>query len=209
MVAEQLKARGIKDARVLEAMGEIPRERFVDAAQEPQAYEDRPLPIGHGQTISQPYIVALMSELARLGPTDRVLEVGAGCGYATAVLARLARSVYSLEIIEDLADRARRNLRALGILNAEVASGDGGTGWSEHAPFDAIVVWAGAPRVPVLLLAQLADGGRLVAPVGERETQRLTVVTRRGDEFQVDAGTAVRFVDMTGRYGWGGWRPEA
>jgi protein-L-isoaspartate(D-aspartate) O-methyltransferase len=212
MVREQIEARGIVDGRVLAAMRKVPRERFVDVASEDKAYEDRPLPIGHGQTISQPYIVARMAALAELVGTERVLEIGAGCGYATAVLAELAAEVYAIEIIPELADKARRRLVELGYTRAVVECFDGTHGWLEHAPYDAILVAAGAPRVPVMLLAQLAPGGRLVIPVGPRDNQRLVVVTRdaRGaDEFDSAYDIPVRFVDLTGRYGWGGSGPPA
>lgn len=207
MVTEQLVARGIRDPRVLAAMRAVPREHFIDGALALRAYEDRPLPIGHGQTISQPYVVARMAELAGLRGGERVLEIGAGCGYASAVLARLVAQVYAVEIIPDLASLAQRKLAQLGVKNVQIECFDGGVGWPEHAPYDAVLVAAGAPRVPALLLHQLADGGRLVIPVGEREDQRLVVVTRRGDELETTRDTPVRFVDLIGRYGWGGSGP--
>ena len=216
MVREQIAGRGITDTRVLAAMRKVPREQFVDLATRERAYEDRPLPIGHGQTISQPYIVARMAALARLRGTERVLEVGGGCGYATAVYADLAREVWAIEIIPSLAAFAARKLEELGYRNAHVECFDGTHGWPEHAPYDAILVAAGAPRVPVMLLAQLAPGGRLVIPVGPRDSQRLVVVTRRvgdipetGDEFDSTYDIPVRFVDLTGRYGWGGQGPPS
>ena len=207
MVVEQIANRGVKDPRVLEAMRRVPRELFVDAGLRERAYDDRPLPIGHGQTISQPYIVARMCELLELAGHEKVLEIGAGCGYQTAVLGELARWVYGVEIVPDLADRAERNLSAAGVKNAVIDCFDGTTGWPEHAPYDGIVVAAGAPRIPVLLLAQLADGGRLVIPVGPREDQVLQVIRRRGDEFETHREAPVRFVDLVGRYGWGGSGP--
>jgi protein-L-isoaspartate(D-aspartate) O-methyltransferase len=207
MVAEQLRNRGVHDERVLAAMRAVPREEFVPAAQREKAYDDSPLPIGHGQTISQPYIVARMAELAEVKPTDRVLEIGAGGGYATAVLAQLAAEVWAVEIVPDLAERARATLARLNVGNARVECFDGTFGWREHAPYDAISVAAGAPRVPVLMLEQLAEGGRLVIPVGPRDNQRLVVVTRRGDDFETRHDIPVRFVDLTGRYGWGGGAP--
>jgi protein-L-isoaspartate(D-aspartate) O-methyltransferase len=207
MVADQLSGRGITDARVLGALRELPREEFLPPDQRIYAYEDRPLPIGWGQTISQPYIVARMLELVRLAERDRVLEVGSGCGYALGAMARLARQAFGVEIVPELAERAQKNLAALAITNATVECRDGTLGWPEHEPYDAIVVSAGAPRVPALLLAQLADGGRLVIPVGERDQQKLIVVERRGAEFVTEAATPVRFVDLTGRYGWGGAGP--
>lgn len=209
MVREQIAGRGISDPRVLAAMRKVPRERFVDAGTQDKAYEDRPLPIGHGQTISQPYIVARMAMLARLGGSERVLEVGAGCGYATAIYADLASEVWAIEIIPSLASFAARKLDELGYMNAHVECFDGTHGWPEHAPYDAILVAAGAPRVPVLLLSHLAPGGRLVIPVGPRDSQRLVVVTRKGEEFDSHYDIPVRFVDLTGRYGWGGQGPAS
>ena len=210
MVREQIAGRGITDTRVLDAMRRVPRDRFVDPASAERAYEDRPLPIGHGQTISQPYIVARMAMLAALKGGERVLEVGAGRGYQTAVLAELAAEVFAIEIIPELAAAAARTLAELGVTNARVERFDGSHGWPEHAPYDAILVAAGAPRVPVLLLAQLAADGRLVIPVGPRDGQRLVVVTRRAgrdDDFDTTYDIPVRFVDLTGRYGWGGQGP--
>lgn len=208
MVREQIAGRGITDSRVLAAIGKVPRERFVDAAVRDRAYEDRPLPIGFGQTISQPYIVARMALLGELGSDARVLEIGAGCGYATAVYAELAAEVWAIEILPQLAAGAGQRLAELGYKDAHVDCFDGTHGWPEHAPYDAILVAAGAPRVPALLLAQLAPGGRLVIPVGPRENQRLVVVRRRlgdqGDEYDTTYDIPVRFVDLTGRYGWGG-----
>ncbi len=207
MVREQIAARGITDPRVLAAMRKVPRENFVEAGSEDKAYEDRPLPIGHGQTISQPYIVARMAALAELGGGERVLEIGAGGGYATAILAELAHEVYAIEIIPALAEKAKRRVAELGYTRAHVECFDGTHGWPEHAPYDAILVAAGAPRVPVLLLAQLAPGGRLVIPVGPRDNQRLVVVKRDArdpDEYDTTYDIPVRFVDLTGRYGWGG-----
>ena len=214
MVREQIAGRGITDARVLEAMRKVPRERFLDPASADRAYEDRPLPIGHGQTISQPYIVARMAALAALHGHERLLEVGAGCGYQTAVLAELAAEVWAIEIIPELAALAARKLEELGVRNARVECFDGTHGWPEHAPYDAILVAAGAPRVPVLLLSQLAAGGRLVIPVGPRDSQRLVVVTRRtgggdGEDFETRYDIPVRFVDLTGKYGWGGQGPAS
>ncbi len=207
MVREQIAARGVKDPRVLAAMRKIPREHFLDMPARERAYEDRPLPIGHGQTISQPYVVARMAELADVGPKDRVLEVGAGSGYQTAVLADLAREVWAVDVIPELVAHAARKLQDLGVNNARVECFDGSNGWPEHAPYDVIVLSAGAPKVPVLLLGQLAPGGRFVGPVGARDNQRLVRITRRGEEFDTDYDIPVRFVDLTGRYGWGGRGP--
>jgi protein-L-isoaspartate(D-aspartate) O-methyltransferase len=209
MVMEQLVRRGIHDARVLAAMGTVPRHLFVLPALADEAYGDRPLPIGFGQTISQPYMVARATELADPRPTDRVLEVGAGCGYQAAVLARLAAEVYAIEIMPGLAAQARATLSALELANVLVDSFDGGGGWPEHAPFDAIVVSAGAPRVPPLLVDQLADGGRLVVPVGPREEQTIVVVRRVGDHYETREDTRCRYVDLLGRYGVGGEPPLA
>ena len=207
MVEEQLKARGIRDPRVLEAMGRVPREAFVGEAQRERAYEDCPLPIGDGQTISQPYMVARMLELLELRGGERVLEVGAGSGYQAALLAELAGDVFAIERIAPLADAAASRLRALGYRNLEIGTFDGTWGWRERAPFDAIVVAAGAPSIPALLADQLADGGRLVIPVGARELQRLAVVTRKGDHFDTVWETPCTFVPLIGRYGWGGDGP--
>jgi protein-L-isoaspartate(D-aspartate) O-methyltransferase len=209
MVMDQLVRRGIQDARVLAAMGSVPRHLFVAPALAEEAYGDRPLPIGFGQTISQPYMVARATELAEPREGDRVLEVGAGCGYQAAVLARLCAKVYAVEIMPGLAVQARATLEALEVANVEVESFDGGAGWPEHAPYDVIVVSAGAPRVPPLLVDQLADGGRLVVPVGPREEQTLAVVRRVGDRYETREDTRCRYVDLLGRYGVGGEPPAA
>jgi protein-L-isoaspartate(D-aspartate) O-methyltransferase len=209
MVQEQLERRGIRDPGVLAAMGAVPRHLFVDAAHLEAAYEDRPLPIGFGQTISQPYMVARATELGEPRPGERALEVGAGCGYQAAVLARLVREVFAVELVPGLAARARATLAALGIANVTVGSFDGGAGWAEHAPYDVILVSAGAPRVPPLLVDQLADGGRLVIPVGESDEQTLVVVRRRGVEYETTSDTRCRYVDLLGRYGVGREPPSA
>ena len=207
MVAEQLAARGIRDPRVLAAMKKVPRERFVDESMRERAYEDSPLPIGGGQTISQPYMVARMCELVELAGKERVLEIGAGSGYQTAILCELARSVYAVELRPELAKAAERRLAMLGYRNVEVGVFDGTYGWGERAPFDAILVAAGAPEIPPLLVDQLADGGRLVIPVGPRQGQRLAIVQRQGAEFETHWATPCSFVDLVGRYGWGGEGP--
>jgi protein-L-isoaspartate(D-aspartate) O-methyltransferase len=204
MVERQLAARGIADARVLEAMRTVPREAFVPAGVSHDAYVDRPLPIEAGQTISQPYIVALMVEAAQLGPEDRALEIGAGSGYATAVMSRLARQVVGIERHRVLAELAAERLQRLGYANAEVRWADGSTGCPELAPFDAILVAASGPRVPEALRAQLAPGGRLVMPVGsEHFAQRLVKVTRTPDAgFREEELGGVAFVPLIGAEGW-------
>ena len=202
MVQLQLRQRGILDERVLSAMEQVPRHRFVDENQLGQAYEDHPLPIGAGQTISQPYMVARMTELCAPAPGDRALEVGAGSGYQTAILASLVRQVFAAELIEELAARAQAVLDALGYQNVTVERRDASSGWPEAAPFDIILVAAGAPSVPPPLVEQLADGGRLVIPVGGREVQTLLRVTRRGGQVLHEEDTPCRFVDLRGRHGW-------
>ena len=203
MVERQLASRGIADPRVLEAMRSVPRELFVPEPFWHDAYADRPLPIEAAQTISQPYIVALMIEAAALAPDDRALEVGAGSGYATAVMSRVAREVVGIERHRELAEQAAERLQRLGYGNAEVRCGDGSAGCPERAPFDAIVVSASGPRVPDVLLAQLAPGGRLVMPVGgEHFAQRLVKVTRRADAFEEEDLGGVAFVPLIGTEGW-------
>jgi protein-L-isoaspartate(D-aspartate) O-methyltransferase len=197
MVSGQIAARGVKDPRVLEALRRVERHRFVPERLRDQAYDDRPLPIGHGQTISQPYIVALMTEEARIRPGARVLEIGTGSGYQAAVLSVLAGAVYSIEIVEPLAREATARLESLGFRGVTVRAGDGYRGWPEQAPFDAILVTAAPPEIPGPLLDQLAVGGRLVAPVGERD-QELVVVERTAAGFQRRSVIPVRFVPMTG-----------
>lgn len=199
MVAGQVAARGIRDALVLKAMSEVPRHLFVPADVAEQAYGDHPLPIGEGQTISQPYIVALMTECLALKGGEKVLEIGTGSGYQAAVLGRIAAAVFTIEINDTLARRAAETLERLGYGNVHVRSGDGFFGWPEEAPFDAIIVTAAAPEVPPALFAQLAEGGRLVIPLGDVRTyQRLTVVTKRNGKPSVERVLDVRFVPMTG-----------
>ena len=197
MIATQIMARGVLDPRTLEALRAVPRHRFVPERLIREAYADHPLPIGHGQTISQPFIVAAMTAALGLQGEESVLEVGAGCGYQTAVLSRLASRVFGLEIVEALALLARARLDALGFRNVEIRSGDGSMGWPERAPFDAILVAAAAPRVPESLKAQLKDGGRLILPVGDY-AQVLKLLTRRGSTFEERDLLAVQFVPMTG-----------
>jgi protein-L-isoaspartate(D-aspartate) O-methyltransferase len=197
MVEEQIRARGVRDPRVLNALLEVERHRFVPEALRDDAYADHPLPIGEGQTISQPYVVAAMTELARIEPGDRVLEVGTGSGYQAAVLAALGAEVWSIEIVAPLAREAAATLARLGVGGVHVRHGDGYRGWPEAAPFDAILVTAAAPRVPPALIEQLRPGGRLVIPVGEGE-QELEVHTRTEHGVEVERIFPVRFVPMTG-----------
>ena len=197
MVADQLRARNITDPRVLAAMARVPRHEFVDAASRRRAYEDGPLPIGHGQTISQPYIVALMTQLLELKGTERVLEVGTGSGYQAAVLAEVAAAVYSIEIVEPLARAAAARLKALGYARVEVRAGDGYAGWPDRAPFEGILVTAAADHVPPALQDQLAEGGRLVMPVGgAADVQRLILAVKRGGAIHTRIVTDVRFVPL-------------
>lgn len=207
MVDRQIKSRGVRDEAVLSAMLKVPRERFVPESLAEIAYVDRPLPIGAGQTISQPYIVAVMTEALRLGPQDRVLEIGTGSGYSAAVLAVIAAEVYTIERLESLAASAGRRLGELGYSNVHVRHGDGSLGWPEHAPYNAIVITASGPDVPTALLQQLAVGGRLVMPVGRRlNAQRLVRVERTGPEsYEREILERVAFVPLIGAQGW----PEA
>jgi protein-L-isoaspartate(D-aspartate) O-methyltransferase len=198
MVKHQIQAREVSSPRVLEAMRTVPRHRFVPESVRRKAYQDRPLPIGHRQTISQPYIVAVMTELLDPQPGDRVLEIGTGSGYQAAVLASMGCTVFSIEIVEPLASTAAATLAELGYASVQVRAGDGYVGWPDQAPFDAILVTAAPPRIPQPLLDQLADGGHLVAPVGEDIQQHLTVVTRTGTDLGRRVVLPVRFVPMTG-----------
>jgi protein-L-isoaspartate(D-aspartate) O-methyltransferase len=204
MIREHLLGRGVHDPAVLAAMREVPREAFVDEGLRELAYEDHPLPIAGGQTISQPYIVAYMTEALQLSGTDRVLEIGTGSGYAAAVLSRIVATVHTVERLADLAGSARRRLELLGYTNIIVHEGDGTLGWPEQAPYDAIVVTAGAPQVPKPLLAQLAIGGRLVIPVGPYSyLQTLMRVRRTGEhEYRDEELCGVRFVPLIGAAGW-------
>jgi protein-L-isoaspartate(D-aspartate) O-methyltransferase len=197
MVREQIAARGVADPRVLDALAAVPREAFVPRDLRAQAFEDRPLPLGHGQTISQPYIVAFMAEALELGPWDRILDVGAGCGYAAAVLARLGAQVHALELVPELAAQAEANLRHAGFGFVLLRCGDGSAGWPEAGPFDAIHVGCAAQEVPPALLEQLAEGGRLVLPVGEPfGSQWLVRVRKRGGAVSREDLLPVAFVPM-------------
>jgi protein-L-isoaspartate(D-aspartate) O-methyltransferase len=198
-MVELIARRGVVDARVLAAMRAFPRHELVPPDQRDEAYADRPLPIGHGQTISQPYMVAVMTEAARVGPGSKVLEIGTGSGYQAAILAAVGARVFSIEIVAALAKRARADLDRLGVTNVTLRTGDGFAGWPEEAPFDAIVVTAAPEKVPAPLLAQLRDGGRLVIPVGPAADQWLEVHERQGDRVVVRREFAVRFVPMIGR----------
>jgi protein-L-isoaspartate(D-aspartate) O-methyltransferase len=202
MVESQLAARRIVDERVLGAMRIVPRHAFVPDAFRQHAYEDHPLEIGRGQTISQPYMVALMTQLLALQPSDRVLEIGTGSGYQTAVLATIVRRVITIERIPALAERAAAVLRALEYANVDVEVGDGSRGWIKDAPYDAIIVTAAAPSVPQSLREQLADGGRLVCPIGPRDLQYLVRIVRTGDSFREDESVKCVFVPLIGEEGW-------
>jgi len=205
MVDSQIRARGVKDPRVLKAMEIVPRHLFVNEALRDQAYNDNPLPIDGGQTISQPYIVALMTEAMELKGSEKVMEIGTGSGYQTAILAELAEHVFSIDRIASLASGARRLLESLNYFNVAIRVGDGTYGWREEAPFDAIMVTAGAPSIPKTLLEQLAIGGRLVIPTGGRQSQLLIKLTRLSEDLndvkKEDLG-GCRFVDLIGEYGW-------
>ena len=181
MVGEQLATRGISDPRVLAAMGSVPRHRFVPPELVPRAYHDGPLPIGHDQTISQPYVVAVMTQLAGAAPGQRALEVGCGCGYQAAVLAEIVDQVFAIERVPELADATKKRLDELGVKGVQVRQGDGWNGWPEVAPFDVVLVACAADRIPPPLVEQLAPGGRLVMPVGGRGVQHLTVVEKLSD----------------------------
>lgn len=195
MVAEQIRARGVRDARVLEALTRVPRHLFVPEELRAEAHDDRPVSIGYGQTISQPYIVGYMTEALKVEPSHRVLEIGSGCGYQTAVLAELAAEVFSIELIPELAERARRTLDDLGYANVHLRAGDGYAGWPEHAPYDRILGAAAAAELPSALVDQLADGGILVMPIGTAY-QELRVVQKRGSDLDTLATLPVRFVPM-------------
>jgi protein-L-isoaspartate(D-aspartate) O-methyltransferase len=202
MVEEQLVGRGLSDPRVLAAMAHVERHRFVDEALQERAYDDKPLPIGARQTISQPFMVGLMTQTLELHGGERVLEVGTGCGYQAAILAEIAANVFTIERMSTLASAARQRLDALGYFTVAIRVGDGTLGWSEEAPFDAIVVSAGTPRVPRPLIGQLRDGGRLVFPIGEEELQTLVRIRKEGTRLHEEYFGDCRFVKLVGRYGW-------
>lgn len=204
MVERQIEARGIRNPRVLAAMREIPRHIFIPPPYDRSAYEDNPLPIGNGQTISQPYIVALMTELLKPEPDNNVLEIGTGCGYQAAILSKLVKNVTSIERIPAVADLAKLNLAALGILNVEVITTDGTLGYPENAPYNGIIITAATPSVPKPLLEQLAENGRLVAPVGGREVQELIVLSKHHGIISQELHGGVRFVPLIGEHGWEG-----
>ncbi len=204
MVVEQIEARGVQDSKILEAMEKVPREMFVDRLSLHLAYEDTPLPIEEGQTISQPFMVAWMAEQAQLNPQDKVLEIGTGSGYSTAVLSHLASHVYSIERHPKLAQIATQRLKQLGYTNVTIAVGDGTIGWSEFSPYDAIIVTAGAPQVPASLLQQLKIGGRLVIPVGSSlDGQELAQIIKENEgSYHYTTLGSVRFVPLVGQEGW-------
>lgn len=202
MVERQLRGRGIRDERVLAAMLSVPRHEFIPTELAGEAYSDRPLPIGHSQTISQPFMVAAMAQALELTGGERVLEVGAGSGYQAAVLSLLAHEIHTIEVHEDLAVDTAERLRRLGYGNVSVHVGDGTLGWPEQAPFEAIVVTAAAPEIPPPLAAQLAEGGRLIIPVGTAEEQRLLRVEKREGLLATRPLYHCRFVPLVGQYGW-------
>lgn len=205
MLQTQIRKRGIKDERVLSAMAAVPRHEFVPPQSASLAYADEPLAIGGGQTISQPYIVAAMTEALQLSGSERVLEIGTGCGYQAAVLSLLSREVISIECRPDLARSAAERLQRLGYQNVHVHCGDGSQGLTEFAPYDGILVAAAAPSVPKPLLEQLNEGGRMIAPIGTEDHQQLLLLTRHGNEYASERRDACRFVPLIGRYGWKDW----
>jgi protein-L-isoaspartate(D-aspartate) O-methyltransferase len=202
LMVEELRARGIRDARVLRAMLKVPRHRFISEAYWDQAYANRPLPIDEGQTISQPYIVALMIEALELQPTDRVLEIGTGSGYQTALLAELAAEVYTVERLPKLIEQARERLESMGYRNVHYKLGDGTLGWPEFAPYGTIIASGAVPKVPPSLRGQMTDGGRMILPVGGRHIQRLLLIRREGERFDERELGDCSFVPLIGEEGW-------
>jgi len=203
MVECQIEARGVHDPRVLAVMRDVPRHLFIPPPYDRAAYDDAPLPIGNGQTISQPYIVALMTELLHPQPGDRVLEIGAGSGYQAAILSVLVGRVTTIERLTAVADLARRNLAALHYNNVTVIVGDGTMGYQQGSPYDGIIITASTPEVPAPLIGQMAEGGRLVAPVGGRDVQELVVLEKRQGTIATEHHGGVRFVPLIGEHGWG------
>jgi protein-L-isoaspartate(D-aspartate) O-methyltransferase len=199
MVTKQIENRGIRDPRLLAAMRHVPRHEFVPEEYRESAYEDRPLGIGHGQTISQPYIVAFMTEQVAPKQSDRILEVGTGSGYQAAILSKLVSDVFSIEIVPELAESASKTLKRLGFTNVRTKAGDGYQGWSEHAPFDAIIVTCAPDHVPNPLVSQLKEGGRLIIPVGDAGDQALYLLEKRNGKIERRSVLPVRFVPMTGK----------
>jgi len=204
MVDEQLVLRGIRDARVLKAMSVVERHRFVPESLRGGAYADHPLPIGYGQTISQPYMVALMSESLQLSGGEKVLEIGTGSGYQTAILAELAKDVYSIERIDSLANKAQDLLAGLGLTNVRIRSGDGTLGWPEEAPFERVIITAASPAVPQPLLDQLKDGGKMLLPLGGSLSQMLTLIEKNGRDLRYSDICQCVFVPLVGKFGWKG-----
>ena len=202
MVERQIEARGIHNPRILAVMREIPRHIFIPPPGDQSAYDDNPLPIGNGQTISQPYIVALMTGLLRPEPSDNVLEIGAGSGYQAAILSRLVHRLTTIERIPAIACLARKNLKLLGIQNVEVIEGDGTQGYPINSPYNGIIVTAATPEIPQALTDQLVDGGRLVAPIGGRDVQELVALEKQGDRMIPEYHGGVRFVPLIGKHGW-------
>jgi protein-L-isoaspartate(D-aspartate) O-methyltransferase len=202
MVERQIAARGINDPRILKAMQEIPRHLFIPPPYDSAAYEDNPVPIGNSQTISQPYIVAVMTELLHPKATDNILEIGAGSGYQAAVLSRLVRRLTTIERIKTVAGMARRNLKSIGIDNVVVIEGDGTLGYPDNAPYNGIIITAATPDVPLPLIEQLADGGTLVAPVGDRDLQDLITIHKQAQTITRRSHGGVRFVPLIGEHGW-------
>lgn len=204
MVETQIRKRGVKDENVLRVMATVPRHEFVPVQSRGMAYADEPVGIGGGQTISQPFIVAAMTEALHLQGTEKVLDIGTGCGYQAAVLSLLAREIYSVELRPELAHNAAERLQRLGFHNVRVHTGDGSMGLKEFSPYDAVLVAAAAPSVPQPLLDQLADGGRMIVPVGAEDHQQLLLITRHGVSFNSERREQCRFVPLMGRYGWQG-----